>query len=179
MSVMETEPAKLGIRNARDIRPPTWVKPVELSLTRFRSAHSFYGMRKRDAGQPKGLPMRVSSRTRTATRRSLSRVRLKRLGLTAVVAVCKAALVLAMLEAAGQPLESSAEACESLALELELANPLEGQIPSSRNELASNLAVRCLGRARGSVGNPAARGVATTRADGHRLPNGLCAPMQC
>ncbi len=103
--------------------------------------------------------------------------RLKRSGTMAMVAVCKAALLLAMLEAAGHTLESQAQACESLTLEL--ANPLAVQVTASRSELAKNLAVRCLGKGSSSAGSSVVRAVPAARSDGHRLPNGLCAPMQC
>ena len=103
--------------------------------------------------------------------------RLKRSGVMAVIAVCKAALLLAMLEAAGHTFETHAQACESLTLEL--ANPLAAHVTASRSELARNLAVRCLGKGSSSAGSSVVRAVPAARSDGHRLPNGLRAPMQC
>jgi hypothetical protein len=95
----------------------------------------------------------------------------------AVVALCKLALLLSMLESAGQGLEINGEALGSVTVET--ANVVEGHAAASRTMLAKKLEVRCLRRAPGLAGSGVERPLRSSRMAGHRLPNGLCAPMQC
>ena len=94
-----------------------------------------------------------------------------------VVALCKLALLFSMLESAGQAAELNCETLEFL--KVETANAVEGHAAVSRTTLAKKLAVRCLRRASGLAGSGVERPLCSSRMAGHRLPNGLRAPMQC
>jgi hypothetical protein len=117
-----------------------------------------------------------ASTTKLAPNRwRLPYARLKRVGVMAVVAVCKLAILLAMLESAGHTLESNCETCELATTEV--AALAVRPIVATRVAIAEQLAVRCLGRT--SSGARIDDRIVSRRTDGHRLPNGLCAPMQC
>jgi hypothetical protein len=93
----------------------------------------------------------------------------------ALVAVCKLAILLAMLESTGHTVESNCETCELATTEV--AALAVRPIVATRVAIAEQLAVRCLGRSSG--GARIDDRIVSRRTDGHRLPNGLCAPMQC
>ncbi len=114
---------------------------------------------------------------RTTTSWRLPLARLKRGGWMALVAMCKLALLLSMIKSAGQTLESNCENLESLTVVS--VNVLDGHVAASRTKVAKTLAVRSLRRAPGLAGSGVDRPLRSSREDGHRLPNGLCAPMQC
>ncbi len=104
-------------------------------------------------------------------------MRLKQAGMMALVAICKGALILAMLEASGAMLESAAEA--STEIDVEFFGPTEGQGNSTRP-----LVRRCWTAAASDSGYRAVKQLARRRgaADsrhGHRLANGLRAPLLC
>jgi hypothetical protein len=121
--------------------------------------------------------MTTSTLPRTTTSWRLPLARAKRGGWLAMMAVCKLALLLSMIKSAGQALESNCENLESLTVVT--VNALDGQVSASRTKVAKTLAVRCLRRAPGLAGSGVDRPLRGSRKDGHRLPNGLCAPMQC
>lgn len=100
---------------------------------------------------------------------------LKRAGTMMMVALCKAALLVAVVEASTESLESKGAQCA----QLELANPLTGASGTSRHVLLRNHAERL---ARDFSRGAQVRGVSrvpAARAAGHRLANGILAPMQC
>lgn len=109
------------------------------------------------------------------TRWRLSYARAKRAGTMLLVAVCKLAILLAMLESTGLTVESNCETCELATTEV--ASLTVRPLSASRIAIAEQLAVRCLGRSVG--GGRIDDRIISRRTDGHRLPNGLCAPMQC
>jgi hypothetical protein len=121
----------------------------------------------------------MHSSARTFVRFSLpsAPVALERAGTMVFVGLCKAALVLAALEASSEMLESNEEV--SNCVSVELANLPQG--PGSTRgvflkRLSPHSARACLGvtgvcRERASL--------PTAPASGHRLDNGLRAPMQC
>jgi hypothetical protein len=114
--------------------------------------------------------------TRWLARRWLPYAGLKRAGAMLVVAVCKAAVLVATLEASAQVLEPSAAAGECA--KVDMANPLQGT--PSRASLLKQSPVRHLRRGLGiEHGCRQARAVMVARSDGHRLANGLCAPLRC
>lgn len=119
--------------------------------------------------------MAASTLKLAPTRWRLSYARLKRVGTMLLVAVCKVAILLAMLESAGQSVESNCETCELATTEV--AALAVRPVLASRIAIAERLAVRCLGRT--SCGARIDDRIISRRTDGHRLPNGLCAPMQC
>ncbi len=104
-------------------------------------------------------------------------VGLRRAVAMSFVALCKVALLLATLEASVEALESNAEV--SQCVKTDLANPPQG-LGFARRVLVKRLATRCL---RAGLGAAAAGRFGpvghTAAAEGHRLANGLCAPMQC
>lgn len=101
--------------------------------------------------------------------------RLKRGCTTAAVAACKLALLLSMLESAGQTAEFW-EGSESV--EIEAVN-IHERPTATRTVQISKLAVRWVQRACGLVAGGLDRPLPNNCTSGHRLPNGLCAPMQC
>ena len=109
------------------------------------------------------------------TRWRLPYARLKRVGIMMLVAVCKVAILLAMLESTGLTVESNCETCELATTDV--ASLTARPLSASRIAIAERLAVRCLGRNVG--GGRIDDRIISRRTDGHRLPNGLCAPMQC
>ena len=111
------------------------------------------------------------------TRWHLSYVRVKRVGTMMLVAVCKVAILLAMLESTGLTVESNCETCELATTEV--ASLTVRPLSASRIAIAERLAVRCLGRLPVGGGSRIDDRIISRRTDGHRLPNGLCAPMQC
>jgi hypothetical protein len=104
-------------------------------------------------------------------------LRLKQAGTLAIVAACKFGLLLAMLEASAGVLEPTVEAMESV--DVELLPPQEGQGVASRLLATRRLATRRPAGNASVAGTCGRQSIAVHRARGHRLPNGLCAPMQC
>ena len=95
-----------------------------------------------------------------------------------VVAACKAALLLAMLESSGLAVESSAEVAECLDLELAQLTESEGGL--LRRALSKGDAAGSWRRDRGASGSRRVeQALHHGRTDGHRLPNGLLAPCLC
>jgi hypothetical protein len=122
--------------------------------------------------------MPASAVTTAAARSRASLALLKHGGMMLVVALCKAGLLLAMLECSGVAVESTAEIAECL--DIELANPTEGQGTSLRSLQSRSHIVGALRRDPGATGSRRldhATGYA--RRDGHRLSNGLLAPRLC
>jgi hypothetical protein len=103
--------------------------------------------------------------------------RLRRAARMAIVAACKLALLFSMLESAGQAAELSGEALDSV--NVETANVVEGYAAATRTVGAKRLAVRGLRRAPGLAGSGVERSPGGSRTAGHRLPNGLGAPLKC
>ena len=121
--------------------------------------------------------MPASTSKLAPTRWRVSCARTKRVGTMVLVAVCKVAILLAMLESAGQTVESNSESVEILTTEF--ANLAVRPVSGTRVVIAESFAVRSLGRIPGAGGNRIDDRIVSRRMDGHRLPNGLCAPMQC
>jgi len=111
------------------------------------------------------------------TRWRLSYARCKRVGMMTLVALCKVAILLAMLESAGHTIESNCETFELATTEV--ASLAVRPVSASRVAIAERLAVRCLGRSAVGGGSRIDDRIISRRIDGHRLPNGLCAPIQC
>lgn len=99
--------------------------------------------------------------------------RLKRAGSVLVIACCKLSLVVSMLEG-GQLFELSGEARG-----VEIANPLERHVASSRLVQVEQLAVQNLRRAPQLSRGGVQRHLPGSPTQGHLLPNGLCAPQRC
>jgi hypothetical protein len=101
--------------------------------------------------------------------------RLKGVGKTLVVALCKAALLVVTLESSAQALVESEDVAECV--KVDLANPQHGTSPNSHRTLPARSP--CI--AGDGLGTRGAIRLATphARTDGHRLANGLCAPRLC
>jgi hypothetical protein len=108
--------------------------------------------------------------------RRLPYARLKRAAAMLVVGVCKVAVLVAMFEASAQVLEPSAEA-EECAQE-DMANPLPGA--PVRSVSPKQPPLRHVRRVLdGEHDGRPANAVTVAPAPGHRLSNGLCAPLRC
>jgi hypothetical protein len=105
-----------------------------------------------------------------------ARISLRRAIAMLSVALCKMAVLLAMLEASAQALEpaNGAEECTKV----EMANPLLGG-----SQRTAQLKPSSAHQARAVLGADRrcrrANRVVAARTDGHRLANGLLAPMNC
>jgi hypothetical protein len=91
-----------------------------------------------------------------------------------VLALCKAAILLVTLDASFALLETFEETAGCV--EIELANPQPGN--NLRGAPLVQIAVRRLASRRGIERPGAYAGIAKPIV-GHRLSNGLCAPMRC
>lgn len=118
----------------------------------------------------------VESRARRFFHRPPQFGRLKRAGARLVVAVCKAAVLVATLEASAQVLELSPETEECAEVEMASSLPGGGSRGTSLKQLPLLHVRSGFGVEHGRL---PARTAAVARAGGHRLSNGLCAPLRC
>lgn len=117
-----------------------------------------------------------------STPRSLKRSRAgtRRLGTLLVAVICKAACLLALFQVACPGLESRAEEAESLEIEL-LAHPVQRSAGIS----LSRVVVRFQPKSHNPGDSARAQALTTaygfhlSAATGHRLANGLLAPLRC
>ena len=114
--------------------------------------------------------------TPTTARLRLPWNRLKRGGMMAVVAICKAALLMAMLQSSGNSLVSNSELVEQ---KVETLCTSVGQLAPSRSTAAQKLAVRSLHRTNGGASQVADQRRPGSCPLGHFLSSGNRAPLQC
>jgi hypothetical protein len=109
--------------------------------------------------------------------RSVTCRQVKHGGWVALVALCKLALLLAMFRSAALVEEINCEVVEQSSAETACA--VESRVTTARSTITHKLAVRALHRDMGVAASGSKTPMPGSCLPGHRLSNGLNAPLQC